>query len=376
MAGVEVEESLRYFGGKVDDLIRGKSLSRQDSRELFSQILKNEQPDLQQGAFLAAITAKGATPEEIAGIWEAIYEIDTVKVHPEVDGPLVENCGTGMDSIKTFNISTAASIVAATDGIKMAKHGARAITSKCGAVDILEALGVDVECDVSLVQRSIERAGIGIFNGMSGRVHPAALYRILSQIRFGTILNIAGSLANPALPTYGVRGVYSKEMVLPIARAMREIGYRRAMVVHGTSADGLRGMDEISTLGETTVAELTEEGEILEYTLRPGDLGIKIGSEAAILHCGDRNDEALSLLRVLGGVERGDRRDIVCLNAAPLLYLMGRASDIKEGVQEAWDILDSDRPLRKLKAWVTEQSTDPKERLERLEEMTALACSV
>lgn len=222
-----MEENLRDFGSKVDALIKGQDLTRAEAGDLFRQILNNEQPDLQQGAFLAAITAKGATPQEIAGIWEAIYEIDTVKVHPDVSGPLAENCGTGMDSIKTFNISTAASIVAAADGIRMAKHGARAITSKCGAVDILETLGVDVECDVSLVKRSIEEAGIGIFNGMSGKVHPQALYRILSQIRFGTVLNIAGSLANPALPTYGVRGVYSKEMVLPIAKAMKEIGYKR-----------------------------------------------------------------------------------------------------------------------------------------------------
>jgi anthranilate phosphoribosyltransferase len=370
-----MEECLRCFGVRVDDLIKGRSLSREDSRKLFRQILKNEQPDLQQGAFLAAITAKGATPEEIAGIWEAIYEVDTVKVRPEVDGPLVENCGTGMDSIKTFNISTAASIVAAADGIRMAKHGARAITSKCGAVDILEALGVDVECDASLVKRSIERAGIGIFNGMSGKVHPAALYRILSQIRFGTILNIAGSLANPALPAYGVRGVYSKEMILPIVRAMREIGYRRAIVVHGMSADGGQGMDEISTLGETLVAELTEEGEILEYTIHPKDLGIRIGSQAAILHQGDRNSEALSLLRVLAGLDKGDRRDIVCLNAAPLLYMMGHASDLKEGAEKAGDILDSERSISKLRAWVAEQNSDPKESLERLDGMTSLACS-
>ena len=134
-----IEEKMRYFGNKVDSLIKGLNLDRSEARELFCQILINEQPDLQQGAFLAAITAKGATPQEIAGIWEAIYEIDTVKFHPEVEGPLVENCGTGMDAIKTFNISTAASIVAASDGIIMAKHGARAITSKCGAVDILES---------------------------------------------------------------------------------------------------------------------------------------------------------------------------------------------------------------------------------------------
>ena len=223
------EERLKHFGSKVDDLIRGRSLSRGEAFDLFRQILKNKQPDLQQGAFLAAITAKGATAEEIAGIWEAIYEVDTMKVRPEVKGPLAENCGTGMDSIKTFNISTAASIVAAAGGINMARHGSRAITSRCGTVDMLEILGVDVNCDVQLVKKSIEVAGIGIFNGMSGLVHPSALCRILSQIRFGTVLNIAGSLANPALPDYGVRGVYSREMVLPIAMAMKEIGYRRAL---------------------------------------------------------------------------------------------------------------------------------------------------
>ena len=269
-----MEESLRYFGSRVDALIKGSNLTRDEASFLFKQILNNEQPDLQQGAFLAAITAKGATPAEIAGIWEAIYEIDTVKVHPDVNGPLVENCGTGMDGIKTFNISTAASLVAAADGITMAKHGARAITSKCGAVDILETLGVDVECNADLVKRSIERAGIGIFNGMSAQIHPSALYRILSQIRFGTILNMAGSLANPARPAYAVRGVYSEKMVRPIAEAMREIGYNRAFVVHGRSRDDMRGMDELSTLGRSCVAELTEDGMIRTYAIKaagPGD---------------------------------------------------------------------------------------------------------
>ncbi len=371
-----MEESLRYFGARVDAMIKRQSLSRQDAREIFLQVLKNEQPDLQQGAFLAAITAKGATPEEIAGIWEAIYSVDTVKVHPEVDGPLVENCGTGMDAIKTFNISTAASVVAAADGIRMAKHGARAITSKCGAVDILETLGVDVECDVSLVKKSIERAGIGIFNGMSSKVHPQALYRILSQIRFGTILNVAGSLANPARPEYGVRGVYSSDMVLPIARAMKEIGYKRAFVVHGRSADGTRGMDEISTLGETFAAELKEDGEIEELIITPEEMGVRNADESSVLHSADRTAEAIRMLGVLSGEDTGPRRDIVCLNAAPVLYISGRASDLREGMEKAADLMDSGRPIKRLRAWVTEQNSNPGERLDRLEEMLALTSTI
>jgi anthranilate phosphoribosyltransferase len=368
-----MEDNLRYFGSKVDALLKGQDLTRSEAYDLFRQILQNEQPDLQQGAFLAAITAKGATGQEIAGIWEAIYEIDTVKVRPDVSGPLVENCGTGMDSIKTFNISTAASIVAAADGIKMAKHGARAITSKCGAVDILEMLGVDVECDTNLVKRSIEKAGIGIFNGMSGKVHPCALYRILSQIRFGTILNIAGSLANPALPDYGVRGVYSREMVLPIAMAMREIGYRRAFVAHGRSRDDSRGMDELSTLGASFVAELTEDGEINEFTISANDLDLELGDESSILYQADKKAEAIMLLRVLSGVDDGQRREIVCLNTAPLLYITGHATSLREGILKASDIIDSGKPIKKLKAWVAEQNSNPKEQLEKFEDMLAQA---
>lgn len=367
------EESLKHFGGKVDELIKGRNLTRGEASDLFRQILNDEQPDLQQGAFLAAITAKGATAEEIAGIWEAIYEVDTLKVRPCVQGPLADNCGTGMDSIKTFNISTAASIVAAADKINMAKHGSRAITSSCGTVDMLEQLGIDVDCDVDLVKRSIEVAGIGIFNGMSGKVHPSALSRILSQIRFGTVLNIAGSLANPALPAYGVRGVYSREMVLPIARAMKEIGYKRAFVVHGRSGDDLRGMDELSTLGRTDVAELDEDGRIREYALNACDLGLEKGDESALLNRGNIEEEAVRLLRVLSGFDRGDRRDIVCLNAAPLLCITGRSEDLLEGVEKAGDIIDSGRAIKKLVAWVREQNEDPGERLERLEGMLELA---
>ncbi len=370
-----MEDSLRYFGSHVDSLIRGSNLTRVEAYNLFKQILNNEQPDLQQGAFLAAITAKGATPAEIAGIWEAIYEIDTVQVHPDVNGPLVENCGTGMDGIKTFNISTAASLVSAADGITMAKHGARAITSKCGAVDILETLGVDVECDADLVKRSIERAGIGIFNGMSAKIHPSALYRILSQIRFGTVLNVAGSLANPAKPAYAVRGVYSGKMVLPIAEAMREIGYQRAFVVHGRSRDDMRGMDELSTLGRSSVAELAEDGTIQEYAISSQDLGLKEADESTLLYQSDKEAEAIKLLRVLSGEERGCRRDIVCLNAAPLLCITDRARDLKEGMEKAADIIDCGKPIKKLKAWVAEQNLDAAPRLEKLEEMLARACS-
>jgi len=365
---------LREFGASVDALIRGEHIGRQRTREMFREVLLNKQPDLQQGAFLAALTSARPTPEEIAGSWEAIFEIDTAKARPEVDGFLVENCGTGMDRIKTFNVSTIASVVAAAGGAYMAKHGARAITSKCGIVDMAETLGVDVECDVSVVKRSVEVAGIGLFNGMSAKVHPQALYRILSQVRFGTILNVAGSLANPASPEVGVRGVYAKELVLPLAMTMREMGYRRGIVAHGLDDSGERGMDELSTLGTTIIAEFHEDGEVSSYEVTPQRMGLVQGEEKEILSTLDRDLEALRFIQVLMGNEKGSRRDMVALNTAPILYLNGNAPSLEEGVAMALEILESGKGMDKLREWVKVQNAgDPGGKLERLDGMAERA---
>ncbi|OFV67207.1 MAG: anthranilate phosphoribosyltransferase [Candidatus Syntrophoarchaeum caldarius] len=349
---------MESFGSKIMDIVRGSNLTRSEARVMFEVVLRDEVEEMEQGAFLAALVTKGETPEEIAGSWEAIYELDTVKVTPSV-GPLVDNCGTGMDLLKTFNISTPASVIAASAGIYMAKHGARAITSSCGAVDLAEAVGVDVECPVELVKKSIESAGIGLFNGMSPEVHPYALFRILSKIHFGTTLNIAASLANPALPSYGVRGVYSEEMIESVLQVMREIGYKRALVFHGKNNDGSRGMDEISTLGETTIGELDEDGGISSYTITPEELGIARSSEDAIMPLPSREDAALTFLRILSGIEDGAREDIVVANTAPILYITDMVKDLEEGVLMARELIQSGKPIDTLKKWVCEQNRDP-----------------
>jgi anthranilate phosphoribosyltransferase len=164
-------------------------------------------------------------------------------------------------------------------------------------------------------------------------------------------------------------------MVLPIAKAMREIGYKRAFVVHGMSRDGCRGMDELSTLGRSNVAEIDEDGSIREYALMPEDLGIKTAEETALLHQGGREEEALNLLRLLMGEEQGARRDIVCLNAAPILCITNHARSLPEAMEKAGEIIDSGRPVEKLKAWVSQQNNDAGLALERLEEMQDAASS-
>lgn len=356
MTGLTMD--VREFGAGITQLIGKQSMSRDQAKAMFIQVLMNKQPDLQQGAFLAALTAKGETVEEIAGSWEAIYELDTVKVVTNVGGGLVENSGTGMDTLKTFNISTAAAIIAAAAGITMVRHGSRAITSACGTVDVLEELGIDMECEPDIVKSSIEKTGIGIFNGMSPKVHPQALGRILSQIAFGTTLNIAASLANPAAPQFAVRGVYAKELVMPVARVMKEIGFKRALVIFGADEDGPNGMDEASTIGKTYVAELKDNGEIMEYTITPEELGITRPDKKELSPSGDCSYEALRLLSILSGKGTVACTDIVCLNAGLIFYLMNRANSIKEGYQLAGEVIKNGQAIIKLKEWVGVQNTD------------------
>ncbi len=350
------ETDLRAFGADIQRLIDGHDLTRRRTYELFRDVLLGEQPDLQQGALLAALVAKGETPEEIAGAWEAIVEFDTVPATVDAPGPLVENSGTGMDALKTFNVSSAAGVIAAAAGARVARHGARALTSRCGAVDILEAVGVDVDCDGASVERSIREAGIGIFNGMSPAVHPGGLGRILSQIRFGSTLNIAASLANPVRPTHGVRGVYSDTMIAPVGEVMLEIGYQHALVVHGFGEGRGAGMDELSVLGSTLVGELRADGRRDSFTVEPEDFGIRRAAHADIAPLEDLRAEAVRFLQVVGGRGTQACQDAACLNAAAVLYVAGQAEDLTDGLEQAREAAASGAALRKLEEWVAAQA--------------------
>jgi anthranilate phosphoribosyltransferase len=346
------------FAKALNDLIAGKSLSRETTYECMSEILTGRQNPMNQGAFLAAITAKGAAPEEIAGAWRAIFEMDTAKVDLNVSTPVLDNCGTGMDGFKTFNISTAAAITGAAGGVCIARHGARAITSRCGTVDLCESLGVDMECSVDVVKYSIETAGIGLFNGMSAQVHPKALFRILSQICFGSILNVAASLANPANPGFGVRGVYHEDMIDPVIQTMKEIGFQRAMVFHGRTDNG--GIDELSPIKESMIAELTEHGDVRKYTVTPEIMGIQpIDAVSRIAGGKDPHTEAIRLLEVFSGKEKDALYATVCLNTAPIFYIAGTVRSLKQGVEKARDVIDSGFALEKVREWSRVQNADP-----------------
>lgn len=363
-------ESDKAFGAVISKLINKTDLSRDEAKATFSAVLKNETTEMQQGAFLAALVAKGETKEEVAAGWEAIYDFDTEKVSLDTSCQLVENSGTGMDTFKTFNISTAASLIAAADGIKMARHGARAITSVCGTVDMAEALGVDVECDAQLVADSIKKAGIGLFNGMSPKIHPMALGRILSSIFFGSTLNIAASLANPALPKLAVRGVYSKALIRPVAEVMNEIGYQRAIVLYGSINDSEKGMDEVSVCGKTYCAELFENGEISEYTIDPTDYDLTVFPPESIAPSTSLPEEVKKFVDLLKGMEDGPRETAAYLNAGLIFYIAGKTDSIKAGVQKAKQVLFSGAPYKTLEKWVECQNRNPEAGLKKLAEIS------
>ncbi len=361
----------REFGALISRLAARQNLTREEAARAFTIVLNDATTSMQQGAFLAALATKGETEAEIAGAWEAIYNLDTVKVDSRLSRPVVENSGTGMDSFKTFNISTAAAIIAAAGGVPMARHGARSITSACGTVDIAEALGVDVECPAEIVARSIETAGIGLFNAMSPAVHPRALTRILSQINFGSILNIAASLANPAIPAIGLRGVYSEEMVEPVLRVMKSIGYKKAIVLHGTvegRGPDQAGMDEASVCGSTHCARLLESGGIERFSIRPENYGLGGGDPGKLAPAGDIATESRRFVALISNRENSLRKEAVLLNAAFVFYAAGVASDIDHGLETAAGILESGQAFKTLTAWVAAQNRDPENGLRKLEQ--------
>ncbi|NLC69874.1 MAG: anthranilate phosphoribosyltransferase [Desulfuromonadaceae bacterium] len=363
------EERWRQFGAIVVRLTRGENISREESRDCWRQICEEEQSDLQQGAFMGALKAKPESPEEIAGAFEALYEYDTLKVEVNTPEPLIDNCGTGADTLKTINISTGAAIIGASLGLYVVRHASRAISSNCGAIDVIEALGVNVESAPEVPKQSIEKAGIGAWNAFLPKVHPRTLARVLSQVRFGSTINLIGPLLNPTKPTYKVMGVPTTAMIDIEVKTLKALNFKRAFVMHGLEEESGKGMDEISILGPTHVAELTEEGNISKYLLTPEQFGIKRARYEEIASNRDVKRDALALLRVLTGKDSGPRFEVVCLNAAPLLYLTGKADSLKDGFEMARDAVADGKAMAKLRDWVTWQNLRPEDGLPVLEKM-------
>lgn len=328
----------------IQKLVVKQDLTYNEAYEVINEIMSGNTTAVQTAAFLAALSTKSTkteTIEEIAGCAAAMREHAT---RVELPVPVLEIVGTGGDKAGTFNISTTAAFIIAAGGVKVAKHGNRAASSKSGTADCQEALGINIVQDSEMCARLIDEVGMCFF--FAQHYHAAMKYvgPIRKELGFRTVFNILGPLTNPASPEYMLLGVYSDALVEPLARVLTTLGVKRGMVVYGTE-----GLDELSSVSDTLICEFGD-GNYKTYTLTPEEFGFIRGTKADLTG-GTPQDNAAITLDILEGHTHGARRDTVVLNAAAAFYIAGRVNTIAEGVALAQELIDSEAALKTLEAY-------------------------
>jgi anthranilate phosphoribosyltransferase len=326
----------------IAELMDGHDLTQEGARDVMRSIMEGEATPGQIGAFLAALRIKGETADEIAGCAEAMREHVLVVRPARTD--LVDTAGTGGDGARTFNISTAAALVAAAAGAGVAKHGNRAVSSSSGSADVLEALGFNLELPPETIARSIDELGFGFL--FAPTHHPAMRHAapVRRELATRTVFNVLGPLTNPAGARAQVVGVYAPELVPTIADVLARLGAERAFVVHGAA-----GVDELSPAGPNLVCEVADGG-VRRREIDPLDLGIDRCAPEE-LGGGDPADNAETIRRIFAGAE-GGKRDAVLLNAAGAIAAGGLARDLGEGVGIAREAIDSGAAGERLEALI------------------------
>lgn len=313
-------------------LVAGNDLSVEEAKKSQEIILTGQATDAQIAAFLTALRMKGETIDEITGLASVLRDKANT-IAPKVDKH-VDLVGTGGDCTYSFNISTTSAFVVAAAGLPVAKHGNRSISSKSGAGDVLEALGVNISADPDVVSRCVETVGIGFM--FAPHFNPAMKYvgKVRKELGFRTVFNTLGPLSNPSRAKAMVVGVYDKNLTETIANAMMNMGVERALVVSGND-----NMDEITLTGATTISEI-KDNTVNTYTVTPEQFGFET-VELKELQGGDGKVNAQITKDILSGKEKGAKRNIVLLNAGATLYAGGMCSSIEEGIKLAEKTIDS-----------------------------------
>lgn len=330
------------FREHLQQIVRRRDLSEEAMAEMISAIFSGEVTDAQIGAFMGALATKGETFAELAGAARAMRR-KALRLQTGAD-TVVDTCGTGGDGAGTFNISTTSAFVVAGAGVTVAKHGNRSVSSQCGSADVLEALGVRLNVAPEVVEEAVREIGIGFL--FAPLFHGAMKYAMRARREVGvrSIFNMLGPLTNPAAANVQLLGVFAPELTEMFAEALRRLGARRAMVVHGHD-----GLDEISVCAPTRVSEL-KDGMIRTYDIQPelyfGDL-----AEPEDLAGGDPSQNAAILREILAGA-KGPRRDVVLINAGAALVCAGKARRLEDGIRLAGEVIDSGAALAKLDALV------------------------
>ena len=322
----------------IETVVNSRSLTFKEAAAVMEEIMSGEATPAQFAAFITALRIKGETVDEIAGL-ASIMQAKATPV--QLTPPVVDTCGTGGDGLCSFNISTTAAFIVAGAGLKVAKHGNRAMSSHCGSADVLEALGVRIELGAEAVAQCLEIVGIGFM--FAPVFHPAMKYATAPRREIGirTVFNILGPLTNPAKAKFQVIGVPSKELGERIAFVLHRLGTEHSLVVHGVD-----GMDEISISRKSLVWDVNQHRVLPPYEVSPDDLGFMKASMTQIKG-GTARQNAKILRGILSG-EVGARRNIVIMNAAAALVAGNQASDLKEGASIAEQTLDSGKSLAKL----------------------------
>jgi anthranilate phosphoribosyltransferase len=319
-----------------------QDLTSQEMSDVMRLIMTGSVSKEDLSIFLLALRKKGAGINEITGAARIMREF-AIAVNTDKD-VVLDTCGTGGDKSGTFNISTAVAFVVAGTGCVVAKHGNRSVSSKCGSADVLEYLGVNIGMKVDRLAECLKKVGIAFL--FAQNLHPAMRYAAAVRKELGveTIFNVLGPLTNPSKATHQMMGVYSKDLVEPMANVLKNLGLKKALVVHGED-----GLDEITTTGKTFASEFNGK-DVISYLIDPMVYKIKI-ARAEELKGADVIVNAKIILDVLEG-HKGAQRDIVVLNAAHALYVAGKVSTVKDGIDVASQSIDSQKALEKLKALI------------------------
>lgn len=325
----------------IKKIIEGEDLTVEEAAAAMDAIMSGEATESQIGSYLTALRMKGETIAEITGSAKGMRD---KCLQFKGEGDLLDIVGTGGDCRNTFNVSTVSAMVVAAAGVAVAKHGNRSISSKCGSADVLEALGVKLDITKEQNERVLKETGICFM--FAPIYHSAMKYVAKPRKEMGirTIFNILGPLANPAYANLQVMGVYSDELVEPMARVLSNLGIKRAMVVHGED-----GVDEVSICGKTKVSEV-REGDIKTYFIDPTSLGLNLGRLEEIKGGGAEENKGIALAILKG--EKGTKRDMVLMNSAVALYTALENKTLKECVEIAAEIIDSGKALMKLEALI------------------------
>ena len=336
----------------IEKVVNRIDLTEGEMRQAFEEIMTGTATQAQIGSFITALRMKGETVDEITGAAKVMREkalkiragrsqVDIDREDINIDEEtIIDTCGTGGTGTNTFNVSTTVAFVVAGAGLKVAKHGNKAASSECGSADVLEALGVKLDVPPQLVEGAIKEIGIGFM--YAPLFHGAMKYAIAPRREIGvrTIFNLLGPLSNPAGAPYQVLGVYEPGLTEVLAKVLKNLGSKRAFIVHGMDT-----LDEITITGKTKVSEL-KHGKIRTYYVTPGKFGLRRAGIQDIKG-GDAKENAAIVLSVLGG-ERSPKRDIVLMNSSAAFVCAGNAKDFKAGVKLAAASIDTGKALEKL----------------------------